>query len=272
VEVGRATTAGDVFRSHVVDAEDAALIERRDRAATDVAGLAERGAPWELPVGVRNRLERWEIADVTEAVAAADAVLQQRARLEAIEQTVGIDEPDTADAAYATSPMRTTGGVDFGDVTAILDAAIALGEQLDDRLHEIAVVAPEAGVSPPELSEIEGVDDFAGGIAAADGQLGAMVRIAELDDELDASSGFFVTIGRWGSDIEGDLDAARAQVERCDSDAAVAILESAEVRIDDLAAAGRMRLAVAGASLGVLCGVLVIFWRRRRGVRLEASH
>ncbi len=72
VEVGGATTAADVFRSLVVGEADAPMIERRDRAAIEVAGLAERSAPWELPVGVRNRLERWEIDDVTEALAAAD--------------------------------------------------------------------------------------------------------------------------------------------------------------------------------------------------------
>ena len=269
VEVGGATTAGDVFRSHVVGETDAPMIERRDRAAVDVTGLAERSAPWELPVGVRNRLERWEIDDVTTAVAAADVVLEQRTELESIEQTVGIDEPDTADVAYAAAPMRSTGSVDFGEVTAMLDAAIALGEQLDDQLRQIAVVAPEAGVSPPELSEIEGVDDFAGAIAATDGQLEAMVRIIELDDELDDASGLVVTIGRWGSDIDGDLDAARSQVERGDSDAALAILDSAEVRIDDLAAAGRVRLLVAGALLIALIVAVAIVARSRRDVRRQ---
>jgi hypothetical protein len=264
VEVGGATTAGDVFRSHVVGEADAPMIERRDRAAIDVAALAERSAPWELPVGVRNRLERWENDDVTEAVVAADVVLEQRSALEAIEETVGVDEPDAAGVAYAAAPMRSTGGVDFGEVTAMLDAAIALGEQLDDQLQEIAVVAPQAGVSPPELSDIEGVDDFASGIAATDGQLDAMVRIIEVDDELDAASGIFVTIGRWGSDIDGDLDAARSQVERGDSDAALAILTSAEVRIDDLAAAGRVRVLLAVALLIVMIVVIAVIARSRR--------
>jgi hypothetical protein len=271
VEVGGSTTAGDVFRSHVVGEADAPTIERRDRAADDVAGLAERSAPWELPVGVRNRLERWEIDDVTEAVAAADAVLEQRAELESIEQSVGIDEPDGADVVYAAAPMRSTGGVDFDEVTAMLDAAIALGDELDDQLQEIAAIAPEAGVNPPELSEIEGVDDFASGIAATEGQLEAMMRIVELDDELDAASGIFVTIGRWGSDIEGDLDAARSQVERGDSDAALETLASAEVRIDDLAAAGRVRVLLAGALLivAILAIVAIAISRSRRSARRQ---
>ena len=267
VEVGGATTAGDVFRSHVVGEADAPIIERRDRAAADVAALAERSAPWELPVGVRNRLERWEIDDVTEAVVAADVVLEQRTELESIEDAVGVDEPDAADVAYAAAPMRSTGGVDFDEVTAILDGAIALGEQLDEQLQGITMVAPEAGVSPPELSDIEGVTDFATGIAATDGQLEAMMRIIELDDELDAASGFFVTIGRWGSDIERDLDAARAQVERGDSDAALEILDSAEVRIDDLAAAGRVRVLLAGALLIVVILAIAVIARPRRAAR-----
>lgn len=266
VEVGGATTAGDVFRSHVVGEADAPLIERRDRAAADVADLTERSAPWELPVGVRNRLERWEIDDVTEAVAEAEAVLDRRTELESIEDAVGIDEPDAADAAYAAAPMRSTGGVDFGEVTAMLDAAIALGEQLDDQLRKIAVVAPEAGVSPPELSEIEGVTDFASGIAVTDGQLEAMVRIVELDGELDAASGIFVTIGRWGSDIEGDLDAARSQVERGDSDAALATLDSAGARIDGLTSTGQVRLLIAAVPLVVLLVAVVVAARSRRSL------
>ncbi len=264
VEVGGSTTAGNVFRTHVVSAADGALIERRDRAVVDVAGLAERGAPWDQPVGVRNRLERWEIDDVTEAVAAADVVLEQRAELEAIEQSAGIDEPDTADAAYAAAPMRSSGGVDFSAATAILDEAIALGGQLDEQLQQVAVVAEEAAVTPPELSTIEGVDDFASGIVATDGQLEAMERIIEVDNELDDASGLLATIGRWGSDIEGDLDAARAQVEHGDSDAALGTLDSAESQIDDLAAAGRTRITIVAVLLIAILAILAIGrWRRR---------
>ena len=264
VEVGGSTTAGDAFRSHVVSAGDAPLIEQRDGAAGDVVDLAERSAPWELPVGVRNRLERWEIDDVTAAIVDADTVLSQRAELESFEEAVGIDEPDTADVAYAAAPMRPTGGVDFSETTAMLDKAIALGEQLDGQLQEIAVVADQADVSPPELSDIEGVDDFASAVAATDGQLEAMERIIEVDDELDAASGFLTTIGRWGSDIEADLAAARSQVESGDSDAALVTLDSAEAQIDDLAAAGTTRLAIAAALLLALLALLgFLLWRRR---------
>ena len=264
VEVGGSTTAGDVFRSHVVSVDDAPVIERRDRAAVGVVDLTERSTPWKLPVGVRNRLERWEIDDVAEGVVAADMVLERRAELASIEENVGIDEPDTADVAYAGAPMHPTGGVDFSEATAILDEAIALGQRLDGRLRGIAVVAEEAGVNPPELSSVEGVDDFASGIAATDGQLEAIERIIEVDDELDAASGFLATIGRWGSDIEGDLDAARAQVERGDSDAALATLASAESQIGDLDAAGTTRLVFAGALLIALFAVIgFLRWRRR---------
>ena len=135
VEIGGAMTARDVFQARVVDTDGAGLIELRDAAAADVAELAERSAPWSLPVGVRNRLERWEFGDVGDALSAADAVLERRTELESIEATVGIDEPDPAGAAYAAAPMASDGGVDFTEATAILDEAIALGEQLDDQLQ-----------------------------------------------------------------------------------------------------------------------------------------
>jgi hypothetical protein len=94
-----------------------------------------------------------------------------------------------------------------------------------------------------------------------------MTRIVELDDELDAASGVFVTIGRWGSDIERDLDAARSQVERGDSAAALEILDAAALRIDDLDAAGRVRVLLAGAlTIAVLVTIAVIA-RSRRSAR-----
>jgi hypothetical protein len=264
VEVGDATTAGDLFRSHVVSADDAPLIEQRDRAAVDVAGLTERSAPWQLPVGVRNRLERWELDHLPEVIIEADEVLEQRAELEAIEEAVGIDEPDTAGAAYAGAPMRPAGGgVDFSEATVLLDEAIALGGQLEIRLEDVAAVADDAGVNPPGLASIAGVDDFASALAAADVQLAALERIVELDAELDAASGLLATIGRWGSDIEGDLDAARSQVERGDNDAALVTLESAESHIGDLAATGTLRLGIVGAPIiAILASGALVRWRR----------
>ena len=99
-----------------------------------------------------------------------------------------------------------------------------------------------------------------------------MARIIEVDDELDAASGFLATIGRWGSDIEADLDAARSQVERGDSDAALATLDSAESQIDDLAAAGRTRLAIAGLLLVVILAIVAIVrWRHRSAATSAAE-
>ena len=269
VEVGGSTTAGEAFRSHVVSAEDAPLIEQRDGAASGVVDLAVRSAPWDLPVGVRNRLERWEIDDVTEAIVDADTVLGQRSELESIEESVGIDEPDGADVAYAGSPMRSTGGVDFSEATARLDTAIALGEQLDQQLQEVAALAPKAGVNPPELASIEGVDDFAGGIAATDGQLEAMMRIIEVENGLDDATGLFATVGRWGSDIESDLTVARSQVERGDTDAALATLDAAGRRIDGLTTAGQARLLIAAVVLVVLLVAVVVVARSRRAARVK---
>ncbi len=124
-------------------------IERRDQAAADVDGLVARSSPWDLPVGVRNRLERWETDDVAEGVLAADVVLGQRSELESIEDTVGIDEPDRAGDAYAAAPMHPTGGVDFSEATAILDDAIELGRQLEARVGEIDELAATADATPP---------------------------------------------------------------------------------------------------------------------------
>jgi hypothetical protein len=264
VEIGGSTVAADLFRRFVVDAEDAALIERRDRAAVEVAALAQRSGPWELPIGVRQRLERWELDDVATAVAAADAVLAQRTELEAIEQAVGIDEPDRADVAYAEAPMATSGGVAFAEAESALGAAIELGRRLEVRLGDVADAATSAGVTPPDVSELDGVDDFAGGLAAADEQLRALDGIVELDDRLGETGGLLETIGRWGSDLDGALDDARSHVEAGDTEAALDTLSAADERVDDLARTGALRLALTSAFVALTLLVLVLLVRRRR--------
>ena len=264
VEVGGSSVAGEVFGSHVVDADGAISIERRDRAAADVAGLAARGSPWVLPVGVRNRLERWETDDVAEGVLAADLVLGQRSELESIEETVGIDEPDRAGDAYADAPMQQSGGVDFSEATAILDDAIELGRQLESRLGEIEDLAAAAATTPPEIASLTGVADFAGGLDAADDLYGALAQIVEIEQEFDNSSGLLASVGRWGSDIEGDLDDARAEIEQGEIDAALATLASAEDQVDGLAAAGALRSAIAVAAVVALILAFAVIRRRDR--------
>jgi hypothetical protein len=259
VEIGGADAARELFGSHVVDADGAASIDRRDRAATDVAGLAERSSPWELPVGVRHRLERWEIDDVIDATIDADLVLERRSELETIETSVGIDEPERADDAYGAAPMRAGGGVDFTEATAILDAAIELGEQLEDRVASVSALASDADATPPRLSAVAGVEDFTTGLAAADAQIRALERIVEVDALLHSASGVMASIGRWGSDAEADLDEARAHVARGDNEAALATLDAAERQVDDLARTGAVRVAIGATVLLALLAALLWF-------------
>jgi hypothetical protein len=271
VEVGDSTVARDVFVAHVVDADGAASIDRRDLAAGEVADLTARSSPWDLPIGVRHRLERWEFDDVAGGLAAADVVLEQRSALDSIEASVGIDEPDRADEAYATAPMSATGGVDFSEAAAMLDEAIGSGERLEELVGEIDSLEATAGATPPELSSISGVDDFASGLGVAEQQLRALELIIEVDARLNAVSGFAATVGRWGSDIEGDVDEARVQVERGDTEAALATLASADERIDDLAAAGMVRLGLAGGVILALFVAIILIRRRGRHSGVDAG-
>ncbi len=264
VELGGATTARDLFAAYVVDPQDAALVERRDAASAGVAALEQRSAPWALPVGVRNRLERWQIDDAVQATVAADAVLALRAEVESIEATVGVDEPDRADAPYADAPVAARGGVDFSEATALLDDSIVVGRRLLETRRELDELAAAAGVSPPEVASLEGVVDFATGLDAAENQLAAVERTIEVDEQLDDASGLLVGIGRWGSDIDGDIDRARSQIEQGNSEAALSTLDSAADRIDDLGTLGALRLAVVAAIVLTLLAVLALYVRRRR--------
>lgn len=271
VEIGGALTARDVFQALVVDPEGAGLIDLRDRAAADIADLAQRGAPWSLPIGVRNRLEQWEFDDVTEALSAANGVLERRAELESIEAEVGVDEPDLAGTPYADAPMAADGGVDFTEANGILDQSIADGTQVLDRVQRVDELADTAGVTPPDVSDLDGVDDFATALDAADEQLLAVERIIEGDERLDATSGLLSRIGAWGSDIDADIDQARAQLDSGNADAALDTLASVDDQIDDLAATGAVRLAAAAVVVALVLMALVLLRRRRNERDDDAS-
>ena len=264
VEIGGAATAPDVFRAWVVDADGAGLIEVRDRAAANVADLTRRSAPWRLPAGIRNRLERWEFEDVAAGLAEADDVMERRAELEAIEAQVGIDEPDLAGPAYADAPMGDDVAVDFTEVNAILDEQIGVGEELSGRLTAIIELSGAAMVSPPEVASLDGVDDFATALDAANAQLLAVQQIIEVEDRLDSTTGLLARIGRWGSDLDGDLDDARAQVDDGDSTTALDTLAGLDDRIDDLAMTGAIRLAIVGVIVALLSTALALLLRRRQ--------
>jgi hypothetical protein len=266
VEVARSTTVGDMFRTWVVGPDDVALIDRRDGAVDEVAGLTERSAPWALPVGVRQVLERWELDAVDDAVDHADEVLELRADLEDIEAAVGIDEPDGADDAYAAAPRLAGGGVDFAEPMALLGEALSSGRRLLDRQADIDELADRASASPAPLASIDGVADFASGIDAADLQIEALERIIEVDEALDAQSGVLAAIGRWGSDIERTLESARDEVAVGDSAAAVAALASADEEIDGLVASGALRVMIAACLVVLVAAIALVVRRRRRNL------
>ena len=271
VEVGGAGTTGDVFRARVVGPDDVGVITRRDTAAADVAALAQRSSPWSLPVGVRSQLERWDLDEVDDSVLAADDVIERRSVVESIEEAAGIDEPDRAGDVYAAAPAPATGAVEFGGANALLDESIRLGEQLVDRQQRIIELADPAEVMPPDIAALDGVEDFATGLEAADTQLLAVERIIELDEQLASASGPLISIGRWGSDIDGDIDEARAQLESGNTEAALDTLAAADERIDDLALAGTVRLTIAAALVIALLVVALVILRRRRRQRDEVD-
>ncbi len=267
VEIGDAVTARDVFQARVVGPDGAGLIEARDRAATDVAGLAQRSSPWSLPLGVRSQLERWDLGEVDDSVLAANDVIERRSIVESLEEVAGIDEPDRAGDVYAAAPAPASGAVAFAEANSILDESIRLGDQLVDRQQRIVSLADPADVTPPDIGDLDGVEDFATGLEAADTQLLAVERIIELDERRASISGPLASIGRWGSDIDGDIDEARLQLESGNAEAALDTLTAAGVRIDDLTLTGAVRLTLVGALVIALLVVALVILRRQRRAR-----
>lgn len=270
VEVGGAGTTRELFETHVISLADTALIAARDDAAAEVVALAERSTPWELPAGIRNTLERWDTDDTAKGIEGADAVLALRSELESARASTGVDEPQHGEDAFESAVRKSDGSVDFTAAVQPLESAVARGVLLNDLLELIAERAPAAGVTPPTIAGVDGVDDFESGIAAADDQLDAIERVVATADRVAAISGTTAAIGRWGTNLDAEVDAARSEIDHGDTEAARDLLDSTDERIDQLDDVGARRLLIAGLAalaLVLLVVVMIVLRRRRRSAR-----
>ena len=266
VEVGGASSTRELFEAHVVSSADTDLIAARDDAAADVAALVERSADWDLPVGIRNTLERWDTDDTAAGIEGADDVLVLRSALESGRESTGVDEPEHGEDAYESAQREHDGTIDFSAAVAPIESAIERGDDLLDRQDLLAELAASAAVTPPSIAETAGVDDFASGISAADDQIDALERVVATAERVAAISGPTAAVGRWGTDLDAEIEHARGEIERGDNNAARALLDSTDERIDRLDEVGTRRLLTAGLAAIALVLVVVagILLRRRR--------
>ena len=138
-EIGGATSAESLVERYVVNPEQAALLPTRADARAEFATLAADGGEWAPPLGVRLRMGEWEFGHAGELIIASHDVLALRDTLDQRSAEVGVEYPDTFEAAYESAE---TDIASVGDqIRAQLDAteltleAVA-AEARDDGLFE----------------------------------------------------------------------------------------------------------------------------------------
>lgn len=93
-DVGGSTEGVELFRTYVVTADQAALLDERDAARDDYDALVTQGDEWAAPDGVRTRMRRWDFDRATELMAAATGVLDERDHLAARALAADVAPPD----------------------------------------------------------------------------------------------------------------------------------------------------------------------------------
>ena len=262
VEVGGSSVAPDLFERYVLDPSDVPLLADRAAADAQFESLADRSAPWEPPEGVRHSMELWEFDDVAAGIAAADGVLALRSELDELADTIGLDHPDTAEALYE-SAQRSNGSVDLDDAQEALETAIGAGEaviELDRRVDELAAVTE---TDPPAFTAAD-VIDFSEARALLAEQVDMLDRLDDTMTSADADAGALGRVGLIGTDVDGDIDRARAAIAAGDLPGADRALDDANATLDGAVEAGAVRAAGAVAAAVVVLGTLLLIFSRRR--------
>ncbi|HYN62964.1 MAG TPA: hypothetical protein VES36_00050, partial [Candidatus Limnocylindrales bacterium] len=158
------------------------------------------------------------------------------------------------------------GAWEFDAVNIALSEAAAV---LEDR-QDIESLAAELDLAPPGVlrEAFESNDGMAAATTEAAVEIETMEKLGDATDRLDVP-GLLASIGLLGRDLQSELTAARAAFSDGDLTAAAQAATQVVDASDDAADAGRVRVAVGGASLLLLDGIGmgILFSRRRRGQR-----
>jgi hypothetical protein len=164
----------DLWRAWIARPEDLPLLDARAsaRAAYDKA-VADAGS-WQLPKSIRDAMRAWQFDAAAQALAGAEAVLDQRRQLEAAAVAAGLSLPTTLETVFEG---------DRGIPAAAAEASAELGTI--QAIQEAAATQPHGTGTPTLLVEIGLLGaDPAARIADADAAFAA----GHLDTAIDAAS------------------------------------------------------------------------------------
>lgn len=130
----------DLWRLWIARPEDMALLDARLAARTAYTKAVNDAGPWALPRSIRDAMRAWQFDVATQQITAAEAVLAQRAQLQAAATAAGLTLPATLQGLF-----EGNGGVPAA-------AAEATAEQSTlEAIQQAAAVEPAASAAAPPL-------------------------------------------------------------------------------------------------------------------------
>jgi hypothetical protein len=140
-EVGRSTTADDIFRTWIVTAEQAPMLDRRAAARQAYAALVALGGDWKPGYVVREPLGRWEFSKATTQIGLATEVLGLRDEIAGVARDLGTTPPASLRTAYEAATSEDGLGPVRDLATKQLAAARALDAAADEVTGERGLLA-----------------------------------------------------------------------------------------------------------------------------------
>lgn len=142
----------DLWRTWVARPQDVAALDARSAARAAYHASVKLAADWQLPPTIREAMRAWRFDVATAALAAADAVQDQRRTLEPAAAAAGLTLPDTLRAAFEGGADLTVAAAEASAEQATVDAIAAavaarpVGTGVDDLIVRVGLI----GTDPDE--------------------------------------------------------------------------------------------------------------------------
>lgn len=168
VEASGVESAPDVFRTHVLTADQVRELDDRSDARASYDALLDRSGSWTAPLPLREAMGRWEFGDVPGLIDDADRLRDRADEVATALATADTELPDTVEATYESAE-------DLADVEDLLSALDALADRLD------TLAGRGEGLGPVERIGALGSDSLLADIRSATAG-GDLDRAGELAD------------------------------------------------------------------------------------------
>jgi hypothetical protein len=129
-EVGGSAAASDLFGSTVVTQEQLASLSARRSARAVYDGLEAAGGSWTPPLAVRQAMAEWEFDSAVALADAATGVIEVRDRINSSVGPLGLDAPESLEAAYESAAGDASADAALDDVASLADRTLAAAGEL----------------------------------------------------------------------------------------------------------------------------------------------